>query len=361
MLTGPRLRPPGMVAASMLALWSSSASALPTARLEYSRGPGAEDCVDAHAVAQAVAARLGYDPFDPGAPDAMRAHIERGAGRFAAVLALVDRAGNVLAERRLESTGDCAELVSAVALSMSIVIDPERAAEVTPASTPEPQPPPAQTPAQPAVTKPKAPAAVVRRRKRSPQPLSPQSRAQDERSAAPADPVRAPDDPRHHPPLFLRLTAGAHLAFGLEPGTAPGASISAGARLGRWSLSLGGRYDAAAHRDVSPRGTIEADLLGATLTPCVHHGLFLACAVGLVGSMQAKSSGITESDSDSELFAALGARLGIERSIADGLAWQASADLLAALRPLSVRLSGRSVWDMPRASAALATGLAMEF
>jgi hypothetical protein len=351
-----------VAAALMLGFWSSSASGLPKARLEYSRGPGAEDCADAHAVAEAVATRLGYDPFDPVAADAMRAHIERDADRFAAVLALVDRAGNIRAERRLETTGGCAELVSAVALSMSIVIDPERAAEGTPASTPAAQQPPSQvTPAEPDVTKQKAPSAVVRRRKPAPRPPSQQSRARDERSAATADRVRAPDDPQHRPPLLLRLTTGAHLAFGLEPGTAPGASISAGARLGRWSLSLGGRYDATAGRDVSPRGTIHADLLGATLTPCVHHGLFVACAVGLVGSMQAKSTGVAESDSDSELFAALGLRLGIEHSIADGLAWQASADLLAALRPLSARLNDSSVWDMPRASATLATGLVLEF
>jgi hypothetical protein len=50
-----------------LAVLSASrwAYATPSARLVYSRGHGAESCPDEHALREAVAARVGYDPFFP--------------------------------------------------------------------------------------------------------------------------------------------------------------------------------------------------------------------------------------------------------------------------------------------------------
>jgi hypothetical protein len=51
-----------------LGLTARVAGATPQARLVYSRGTGAEDCADEHALRRAVAARIGYDPFFPWAP-----------------------------------------------------------------------------------------------------------------------------------------------------------------------------------------------------------------------------------------------------------------------------------------------------
>jgi hypothetical protein len=44
---------------------ASTGLAFPTSRLVYERGPGVEHCPDQAAIREAVASRLGYDPFFP--------------------------------------------------------------------------------------------------------------------------------------------------------------------------------------------------------------------------------------------------------------------------------------------------------
>ena len=53
----------------LLALsWSLDASASPSARLIFGRGPGAESCPDEAVLRTEVSSRIGYDPFFPYAP-----------------------------------------------------------------------------------------------------------------------------------------------------------------------------------------------------------------------------------------------------------------------------------------------------
>jgi hypothetical protein len=69
---------------------SRTSQASPSARLVYLREPSAESCPDERSVRGAVAARLGYDPFFPNAPETMFIEITSVRGQYRARVKLVD-------------------------------------------------------------------------------------------------------------------------------------------------------------------------------------------------------------------------------------------------------------------------------
>src|SRR6185369_6255773 len=86
---------------------------------------GAERCVDEEGLRRAVAARLGYDPFFPWAKVSVVAHVRKDPGAYRAEVTLVDEGGVSRGTRALSSEGDdCAPLVGALALSISLALDP---------------------------------------------------------------------------------------------------------------------------------------------------------------------------------------------------------------------------------------------
>jgi hypothetical protein len=115
----------GGLLASTLA---SEASAFPTSRLVYERGPGAEQCPDQAALRESVASRLGYDPFFPSSDKTIVARVLRDVNGLRGQVELVDEHGAQLGLRELSAgANECAELVHAMALSISIAIDPKSA------------------------------------------------------------------------------------------------------------------------------------------------------------------------------------------------------------------------------------------
>src|SRR5580658_7755914 len=125
------------------------ALATPSARLVYSRGPGAESCPDEAALRKAVASRVGYDPFFAWAEKTIVASLLRVDPKgFVARVHLVDGAGVEHGSRELRSDQTCADLLDAAALAIAIAIDPlllaplpqhqEAAPEEAPAQTPKP-------------------------------------------------------------------------------------------------------------------------------------------------------------------------------------------------------------------------------
>src|SRR5262249_33053485 len=103
----------------------TTARATPSARLVYARDADSENCPDEGALRSAVASRLGYDPFFPYAKATLFAEIERVGTTYRARVRLVDD-GNIVRGARdlMHGTARCADLVDAMALTMSIAIDP---------------------------------------------------------------------------------------------------------------------------------------------------------------------------------------------------------------------------------------------
>ena len=112
----------------LVLLASQRAAAFPSSRLVYVRGPGAEDCPDQVAVREAVKKRLGYDPFFPSSDKTIIARVLREADQLRGEVELVDEHGTQVGRREFSAPVDqCDQLVRAMALSISIAIDPKSA------------------------------------------------------------------------------------------------------------------------------------------------------------------------------------------------------------------------------------------
>ena len=99
----------------------------------------------------------------------------------------------------------------------------------------------------------------------------------------------------------------------------------------------------------------------ATLSPCYHLRPALVCAVGVLGSLRARTTGLSAGRTDSALFAAVGARLGLEWPLLGPLAIRANADALFTARPLTGEVNETAVWEVPPFTGLLAAGFIAEF
>ncbi len=155
-----------LVAAAILAAARPACAADPaprTSSLAWVRLPGAEACIGAHALAQAVERRLGRPVFVSAAQAGLsiEGRIERTAQPegFRAVITLSDEQGAPLGTREIRrEAARCDALDDEIALVVALLIDPEAALAPPPAAPPAP-PPPAPPPVQAIVPVPPAPPA----------------------------------------------------------------------------------------------------------------------------------------------------------------------------------------------------------
>jgi hypothetical protein len=263
-----------------IALSTSIAGANPSARLLYVRGPGADLCPNEDAVRASVAARLGYDPFFLSAPTTILVEIARDGDRFAARVKLIDSHGVERGTRRLATpTGDCADLIGTLSLTISLVIDPVSLA-VAPAA-PDPS---AEAPVPPPPPAAPVPVAVP---------------------AAAAE--RSPAPPRAD---AMRFFAGVSVLGSLGSALAPtaGAAVFGGARRGWGSLRVEARGDLPASATTPPAARSWA--LVASAVPCAHWRSAFACATVGVESIQASGEAAEPRNAET-LVAILGGRLGV--------------------------------------------------
>jgi len=118
----------GFCALGALAVASicSVASARPTAvRLTYQADPRIPDCPDMVQLKRSVEERLGAAPWDPDAERQVHVRVVRVGEERRASIEIRDRRGALLGQRMLSSQqADCRELAEAMALAISIAIDP---------------------------------------------------------------------------------------------------------------------------------------------------------------------------------------------------------------------------------------------
>lgn len=143
-----RMRWKVLLGAALVAMLhrQSAAEAAPASQLVYGRGAGAERCPDSTTFRTAVAARFGYDPFFPWADVTITAEIRRDGKRLVGRVALVDPEGLVRGVRELEMpANECPELVTAMALAVSIALDSWEAAHPSPPAPSVSDEPPASS------------------------------------------------------------------------------------------------------------------------------------------------------------------------------------------------------------------------
>jgi hypothetical protein len=281
-------------------LLAGSALASPSARLVYVRAPEANACPDEEGFRKAVAARLGYDPFFPAAQKTVIARINRGAKGYAGSLQIVDSTGALRGERELGVQGEnCGELVTSLALAVSIAIDDlDESAQEQPPAAPS-------TPTEPA-------------RVPEPEPATPVIERPPVRTV-----TRRPDEATAH--WSGALGGGPAVYAGTSEGTAFGFALAGTLWMtpadARWKL--GARLEGRAELPVQtklpgvvpvPTGTATAttQLVATGLSLCASLSLPFACVGAAVGRLRSETAGIAEPKVDSIATLAVTARLGVQ-------------------------------------------------
>jgi hypothetical protein len=280
-----------------------------------------------------VGARLGYDPFVSDAqPDRIvDLRIVRHGKTLSGKVDIKSHGpqGAVSLGTRELTSDDCEELVSSLAVTIAVGIDPLSLA------APAPSPAAAST---------------------YPAPRAEPSKSEDPFADAPPPP-RAPAPPA----VRLHVSAGPLVSVGASPVVNLGLAVGAAARWKTFSLGGEGRIDLPVTTRTVPGGEISASVLLGSAVPCFHFGVARACALVAAGVLRGSGESVTTPKQSTNFYSALGARAGIELPLGAHLAIGAHADLLATLTRITLRLDDRDAWKTPPASGAGGIDLAGTF
>lgn len=317
---------------------TGNARASTTARLVYLRGTGTESCPDQGELRDAVAARLGYDPFTPFALETLFTEVDKEPNGFVARVKLVGHDNTVRGARTLQTTGPCSDLMASLALTISIAIDPMAGTRKGPPAGL----PPGEREVAPVETAPSSP--------RSGEPI------EDVPPAPPPEPAPQPSSR-----VALAVGAGTLGSVGYAPGAAVGFAIFARARAGDVSLTLEGRADLPAGAGASGGGRVESSLLAATLLPCGHVGLVFGCVRGSLGRLAAQGVDVTDPGSTGVLWAAVGLRAGAELPLGRVFAIRLHVDGDALVTRYTLRIGGVTRFRYPAAAGGIGLAVAATF
>lgn len=323
----------GLVVAGLVS--AHVARAEPAARFVYSRGKGSEACPEEGDVRQAVVSRLGYDPFSSDAAATMFTEVVADGDEFRANLKLVDGDDAVRGDRSLKTRGPCAELMEAMALTISIAIDPESATrdDLPPAAPPLERSAPPPAPARPA---------ELHR----------------------AEHVLEHDFVRESPPatpLALSASLGPLVSVGTAPGVAFGGAFAVDGQYGLLFAGAEARADAAASGSATPFGRVRSSLVMGSLFVGLRRGALFVGAVGGLGSIHATSREVAEErDADARVLAA-GLRAGVAVPLVRWLELRVRLEGLGNLTRHTLQLDGREAYRYPAVSGNASAALAVRF
>lgn len=337
-----RMRGSAVVAMAVASgVWAGSAHAgeRVRARLTYAPDAGIASCPSDRELRDAVAARLGYDPFEESTPapaeaprDVVVAVHRRGTG----IVGVLELRGPKPGQRELASpSGDCRELLDSFAVAIAIGIDPSSLTRPTgeppppaplPPPTPPPQPPP-QPPGPPPAERPAPPA---------PEP-------------APSDAVAA------------RLGGGPLVMFGELPATAPALAVTLGLRW-RWlEPTIEGLATLPVTQSAPGAGRINASLIGASLVPCGHAEVFFGCLGLTLGALRGEGEGVPMPLQGSQLYAGASARAGAEIALSRSVWLRGYAEAVAPLTRIALQLAAQDVWRMPSVAGRVGAAVGILF
>jgi hypothetical protein len=291
-----------------------AAAERPTAHLRYTKKAGANACPDEPDVRDAVAARLGYDPFRDDAARVIDVTVTRDAKGFHA---LIEEGTRV---RRLDSQASgCADLASSIAVSLSTAIDPLGIGATT-----------ASTSTAPSVS-----ASV---------PTSPSAEPTTAPSISSAPSALAPEAPSE---LAFVATVGGHVAFGAAPDLAFGVTTGFALRWPLFQLGLEGRVDAEARGPGPNGGAVKSSIIGLSIVPCLQTDPLFVCALGTFGALRGAGAGVGVPRKETTFYSAAGARIGVEIPLAGPLKLRPRADLLATITRTTLFVEDAEAWTTP--------------
>jgi hypothetical protein len=323
-----------------------------SARLVYSRTQDASGCPDEPGLRQAVARRLGYDPFVAASPNTVVAEL-RGEGESLKARVYVIREGNRAGGARelAAPTHDCTELSAAMALAISIAVDPDALdrVEATPGATAG-STTPAETGEKP------APDASARAAEPAP-PQAASAAKNKEKGNRAATPPPADSAPRAPKP---RLTFGTDAAITLATGTAPspvaGFALGISARYGNWAASLEPQVGLPSSKTASDGNSVRIWSYGGDLCAGPWVGpLYLG---GLFETVVLNARGVISSPQQRHLLLpSAGLRAAVAIELARHVTLMPRVDGLVAFETFELQLDNAKVHTTPSAYARV--GLAM--
>ncbi len=305
------------------------------ARLTYAGGADIAGCPSERELKDAVAARLGYDPFEAGSSDdaggrEVAVHVRR---RGTGLVGSLELRGPRPGTRELASPrGDCRELLDALAVAIAIGIDP---ASLTRVST---DPPPSPSP-------PVSDGAVVAVSTSS-RPSSPETPRAEGKGRGEA--------------VDVRFGAGPLAVFGELPATAAGLFVTASIRL-RWFEPMLEGFATLPVSLATPDGTLSASLLAVSVLPCGHASAFFGCLGLATGGLRGEGKEIASPRSGTELYVAVAARAGVELPLSNLLWVRGYVEAVAPMTRITLQLASEDVWRMPSVGARVGLGAGVRF
>ncbi len=272
----------------------ASADETQTATLELTIEERLEGCPTEAVIRRTVAAHLGWDPFRDVADLHVVARLSSDGEGLVATVRAFEADGAPVGEREFRSeTADCEEVARAMALAISVAVDPFVLTRVGPdaptlveAPDEVASPPVAEEPAR-ALPPPRAPQA----------------------------PPAAPPAPTSTPPL-VRFRTGCALGagVGVVPSVRPFAACGAGLRLRRFELDVALRYDAPAKAGGPSGGSVVASSLGPRIEACFVRSLLVACGRASSDWLLARGEGVDVPRRSAAIVSRVGASVGVEWS-----------------------------------------------
>ena len=331
--------------AAFLVALPDAASGAQAARLVYSRNAGASACPDEGDLRQAVQRRLGYDPFVAYSQRTMVVELRGDTSGLTAHLYMVDPDNVAGGIRELASPApDCKELISAVALAISIAIDPDAIDRLE--AAPSPAPDDANIGARPPTEEPP-----------SIQPSAPSPKRDARPVVTPPAEESTPSGPK------WSVGVGPAIASGPAPAPQFEVALLLGLRGEHWAATLEPRMSFPTSTDARP-GEVETaamGLYGATLSPCYRYGPLLGCY--LFDGALAVSTGkdVQHPRTDRSFWWAMGLRAGVRWEVGRGLGVSGRLDGLWAPEQIVLRLNGQDVFETPQVLARFGAFVDYEF
>jgi hypothetical protein len=292
-------------------------------KLAYDVDPSVTGCPDEAALKREVKSRLGSDPWQPNTARTVLVAVTRTHDGLQACIQLQEADGSILGTRILRAAqGECRELGAAMALAISIAIDPKRASRLPLKQTNK------QTP--PVTVHRQAPASRV---------LEPH-----------------PSGPR------LTLSLGGMLALGTAPNPTGGLELQVALRWTTYSLAVEGRFDFPASAELQS-GRISALLGGGSLLGCASHRMLFGCAVFTAAALRGSGHELVNAQQVTLPYIAAGLRGGVEYSIISRWSLRAHGEILAPFGHLTFEDSSTKepFWTTPDLSGSIALSAVCTF
>ena len=301
---------------------SSAAAADPAphvrATLTYTVATEAASCPDRGTFVDAVAARLGYDPFVTKGDRSVSVSLVRRGGSF------VGRLG-MGGTKEIDSKS-CAELVDALAMAAALGLDPDAAFRPEP---PKPAPPDPEPP-KPAPPDPEP---------RKPAPIAPPPKAE---ARLWLGPVGALGDT---PSATLGLALGGRIAY----------------RSAALELEVASTLPSGVSIGSGGRGTAEGAVTSGLLAACAGFSFVAVCGTGQLGFLYARSLDVDAPRSALSAYAGLGARIALTHDVTERLFVRLALDGVVTVLRSDLRIDGRSLWETSPVVGRLGTFVGVRF